>query len=420
MSESVYTQTAHLSGGHSQGITAISFNPEGSLLATASLDGAVCIWSTNTWTLLDVYRAKVAITSLHWFNDNTLVCGLQDGVMSSLVKKEDEITVSGFWAHDYPVEHLAVSGNLVASGAHEELRVWDWNTNAALSCLLRKLPLPTSDGKTTDVVDDEGEDEGDLSDSSETDNDVQTQKCVAGVTHAEVLVTGVGFAQSFLVTTYLHHGIRLFDTQHWKLMKVIDTSGTIVCSSLSPNGGFLAASNLAVGFDVYDLESSKVIRTFSHNPGDYGRAVPVLFIHGGHAILGGSTSGCINVWYVEAAQRLPPMAIPHNQKVLAIAARYDEHTDRFFIATGVMNESSSSSVIIWASASSQDATQEEWEDDSCEDVYSSTAGTIFFHVFMAFGVLAALACAVLMTDMADLLMFGMNVESERFELEYHD
>ncbi len=91
MSEAPYAQTAHLSEGHSKGITAVAFNGEGTYLATASLDGTVCLWNTSTWGLVDTYRSGKAVVSLTWFANNALVCGLEDGNMSSLVK-DDEVS----------------------------------------------------------------------------------------------------------------------------------------------------------------------------------------------------------------------------------------------------------------------------------------------------------------------------------------
>ncbi len=91
MSEAPYKQTAHLSGGHSKGITAVAFNTEGSFLATADLAGTVCIWNTGTWSILDEYHAGKAVVSIAWVAHNALVCGLEDGTMSSLVK-DDEVS----------------------------------------------------------------------------------------------------------------------------------------------------------------------------------------------------------------------------------------------------------------------------------------------------------------------------------------
>ena len=93
MAKIQYTETVQLADGHSKGITSVAFNHDGTLLATSGLDGAVCIWETSDWKLLDIYYAKTPVLSIAWFNKTSLVCGLKDGVLSSVVKDGD---VSGF------------------------------------------------------------------------------------------------------------------------------------------------------------------------------------------------------------------------------------------------------------------------------------------------------------------------------------
>lgn len=85
-----YTQTAQLTGEHSKGITSLVFNASGSFLASASLDGAVCIWDTKTWLLLDVYNSKTPISSIRWATEDSLVCGLSDGILAILVKNGEK------------------------------------------------------------------------------------------------------------------------------------------------------------------------------------------------------------------------------------------------------------------------------------------------------------------------------------------
>ncbi len=61
---------------------------------------------------------------------------------------------------------------------------------------------------------------------------------------------------------------------------------------------------------MYDLDSGKVIRTFLRDISTKSRAIPVLFIHGGHAIACGSTEGTVNIWYVGSGLELEPLDIP--------------------------------------------------------------------------------------------------------------
>ena len=46
---------------------------------------------------------------------------------------QETLYIFGFWAHRYPVECIAINDGLVATGAHKELKVWDWDTDCKSS-----------------------------------------------------------------------------------------------------------------------------------------------------------------------------------------------------------------------------------------------------------------------------------------------
>ncbi|KAI0744910.1 WD40-repeat-containing domain protein [Earliella scabrosa] len=378
MSEFSYVQTAHLADGHSKGVTSVVFSTDGSLLASSGLDGAVCIWDTKTWSLLDVYYAKTRVTALAWFTDQALVCGLEDGILSSLARDDGNLRVSGFYAHRFAVEHLSVSGDLVATGAQEDVGIWSWDIDAARACLFRSLPLPQVGDHLLEKV---GADR-----------------------KPEVLVTGVFWTSTYLIVTYLHHGIRFYSRQNWKLVSVIHAESNIINGSLSPNGAFLAATTLVGTFDIYDLNAGKVIRTFVHDEGGHECAIPVVFIHGGHAIVCGSIGGRVSIWFVDSGRKLPSLLVPNDEKVLAIAGYYDADLDRFVVATGLMNEQTKSSIIIWTAASTNKERPEGEELPASVDVAerTTTTGPLLKKAlgYMLFGaiIIYAFAYAIFMDD----------------------
>ncbi len=89
-----------------------------------------------------------------------------------------------------------------------------------------------------------------------------------------------------------------------------------IASSVSPSGALVAASTQSSGFELYDLEAGKVIRKFKHELAEEDRRLPVSFIHGGHAIIGGSAVGRVNIWFVESGRKLPSIHIQRTQKFL--------------------------------------------------------------------------------------------------------
>ena len=68
-------------------------------------------------------------------------------------------------------------------------------------------------------------------------------------------------------------------------------------ASITEDGEKLAVSNMVSGFDVYATATGMSLATLTHAVGSL-YAVPVLFAHGGNAIIGGSTVGKVHLWDV--------------------------------------------------------------------------------------------------------------------------
>ena len=142
-----YEELRRLTNGHTRGITAIAFSAEGNFIATAGLDGKVCVWQFDDGNLLYSFSGQTSILSLTWIpqREDALICGSQDGNVTVLTitavsdgltygeasqltsVTQHAIIANGFWAHKYPVECLAIMDDLLASGAHRELTMWKWN-----------------------------------------------------------------------------------------------------------------------------------------------------------------------------------------------------------------------------------------------------------------------------------------------------
>ena len=64
---------------------------------------------------------------------------------------------------------------------------------------------------------------------------------------------------------------------------------------MTDDGRKLVVSNMISGFDIYETETGKCLARLTH-PVDRMFAVPVLFVHGGNAIVGGSSVGEVHLW----------------------------------------------------------------------------------------------------------------------------
>ncbi|RPD58128.1 WD40 repeat-like protein [Lentinus tigrinus ALCF2SS1-7] len=269
-----YEEVCRLSNGHSQGITAVAFSAQGTYLATSGLDGKVCIWLVENGTLLIAYCGKSPILSLAWmpYREDALLCGGKDGNIALLTVTPNAVYVNGFYAHRYPVECLAIESDCVASGAHRELKVWRWRSSARRFVRERTLPEPPK--------------------SSHNE-------------YKEIIITSLHWSTSqtlsTLLVSYLHHGIHIFQAGNsWMRVRTIPLQCMIAGTSIS-NLGNIAVSNLVSGFDVYRMDTEVPVGLFDHAVGE-PYPTPVHFIHGGHALVGGSSVGQIDIWDLRAGK----------------------------------------------------------------------------------------------------------------------
>ena len=68
--------------GHTGGVAALAFSPDGASVASAGLDAKVCIWNITDGTLLHVFAGASPVLSLTWVKDGVLLCGAEDGSIS--------------------------------------------------------------------------------------------------------------------------------------------------------------------------------------------------------------------------------------------------------------------------------------------------------------------------------------------------
>ncbi|KAI0648768.1 WD40-repeat-containing domain protein [Trametes meyenii] len=347
-----YTEYGRLTNGHEKGITKVAFSPEGNYVATAGLDGRICVWDVSSRDLLYSFDGSSPVLSLAWLprNEDIILCSLQDGNMAILRIAPNCISVTGFWAHSYPVECLAIRNGdtCLASGAHCELLVWVWDEQSEKFCLEHEISQP----------------------SKRTWNEAQ-----------EILVTSIHCAPES-TSRHVHvswttaRRCNQLDSPSYYSPAWADVGLSHVevrfhcltpCSagaSLSQDGMCIAVYNTSYSFNVFSMRTGAPLGAIEREGRSEVYPLPVLFIHGSLALLIGSTTGDINVWDVldtitegpqlnvpeteEArAQVLHTLSIPRRAKALAIDAFYNNQHDEFFIATGIMNESAPSACILW-------------------------------------------------------------------------
>ena len=125
--------------GHSAQVNAIKFSPDGSLLATASLDKTVRVWDGHTGALLHILMGHASrINDIAFSPDGTrLVSVSEDGTMR-IWNPVNGAAVDVIQAHDFTISHATFSpyGTLIASVSQDAtLRLWSAKRDEPLSAV---------------------------------------------------------------------------------------------------------------------------------------------------------------------------------------------------------------------------------------------------------------------------------------------
>ena len=126
------------STAHASNVTAVAFSPDGSWLATASLDQTVKIWATATWNLQQTLAESNGVTSVAFSPDGQkIISGSVDGA----VKMWNWSGSNCLWtmaAHALPVTATVFTpdGAFVISGSDDRtVRLWSAADGSAVGML---------------------------------------------------------------------------------------------------------------------------------------------------------------------------------------------------------------------------------------------------------------------------------------------
>ncbi|KAG2092259.1 WD40-repeat-containing domain protein, partial [Suillus cothurnatus] len=274
--------------GHTDGITCLSFAPQGNLLASGGDDGNIIIWDVELGKILHRIIACCVITTLAWDPSKwrrQLFVGGADGLLAIVENIEDREPVhsvlTGVRAPVYAIaidshtNHLAIR---VGSEVHIAKEV-SYRKYATFKILPMPPELPSP-----------------LKPKEQVDNRVRARS-----------LTFKNFGRE-LVVAYLNHGVVCWhigsdsdhDTQRWRispihphqLMYVKDGHG-----ALSPDESLVLLSNLSDGLDLYAVGHNHPVKSFKFSSnGGVNLPVQVSFVEHGWGILGGSSEGNVHVW----------------------------------------------------------------------------------------------------------------------------
>ncbi|KAI9063127.1 WD40 repeat-like protein [Trametes sanguinea] len=270
---------------HKSVIITATLSPDAKYVATATADSELHVWTVEDGKLIRSAVGDTQTLSIIWStteSGNVASCTFSPAHRS--------LDILGFLAHAGPVNCMAALESRIASGAGDELFVWQWRDQEPWDFVAR-LTLPAT-------IMGERED-------------------------AEILVTGIAWtsnvhqkSQSLLIATYLHDGIIFYEVETWACLRVIAPTGMILSASLSANSELLAVLTLDSGYGVYSVTSQTRLRNFPYY--GEGRVASSRFLENDRYLVCGSGRAEANVWDIRSGEEVQTLAHYKHDKVYVV------------------------------------------------------------------------------------------------------
>jgi WD40 repeat protein len=290
--------------GHSAGVSAVAYSPDGEQLATASYDGTARIWDTSTGAQLRVLDAHTErVQDVAYSADGSRIATASLDGTARLWDAATGAQVALLRSRG-PKISVAISpdGRLVATGNYGgRAEIWD---------VARREPVHVLRGHHHPVTAIEFSPDGKLVAAANGDGTVEIWNVATGKPrlspqgHSNGL-TGVAFSPDgrLFATSGLDRTVEIRRVATGTKLKTIRVSNAVVNDvAFSPNGERIATTSADNIARLWDLSTGRMLERF---PGTSDQPIDVAFSPDGKEIATAGLDGAARIW--DITDKLDPI-----------------------------------------------------------------------------------------------------------------
>ncbi|KAI6674750.1 hypothetical protein NL676_002656 [Syzygium grande] len=245
--------------GHSGAVSCVRFSNDGNLLASASLDKTLIVWSSATLSLLHrLVGHSEGVSDLAWSSDSHYICSASDDrtlrIWSSRPPFDCLKTLKGHTDLVFCVNFNPQSSLIVSGSFDETIRIWE----------------------------------------------VKTGRCLNVIRAHSMPVTSVHFNRDgSLIVSGSHDGsCKIWDTKNGACLKTLidDTVPAVSFAKFSPNGKFILVATLNDTLKLWNYATGKFLKIYTGHKNSVYCLTSTFSVTNGKYIVSGSEDRCICIW----------------------------------------------------------------------------------------------------------------------------
>ncbi|BAT95595.1 COMPASS-like H3K4 histone methylase component WDR5B [Vigna umbellata] len=274
--------------GHESAVSCVKFSNNGTLLASASLDKTLIIWSSATLSLLHrLVGHSEGISDLAWSSDSDshYICSASDDCTIRIWDATGGDCVKILRGHSdavFCVNFNPQSSYIVSGSFDESIRVWD----------------------------------------------VKTGKCVQVINGHSMPVTSVHYnREGTLILSASHDGsCKVWDTKTFAPLKTLidDKVPAVSFAKFSPNGKFILVATLNDTLKLWNYGSGKFLKIYSGHVNRVYCITSTFSVTNGRYIVSGSEDCCVYLWDLQQKNMIQRLE-GHTDTVISVTCHPTEN-----------------------------------------------------------------------------------------------